>query len=137
MQTTTPASEPVISADTPLHKAVINGNIDQIRTLIAQGADVNACDKEGMTPLHIAAFNDKDKAVTTLLELGANPFITINGGQSALHLAAQNGNVKVLEALAAFMGEEGCDGNRSVVGKGVEDFRWGYFTCIVYPALME
>ena len=37
----------------------------------------------------------------------------------------------------AFMGEESCDGNRSVVGKGVGDFRWGYYTCIVYPALMK
>ena len=32
----------------------------------------------------------------------------------------------------AFMGEESCDGNRSVVGKGVGDH-----TCIVYPALVE
>ena len=37
----------------------------------------------------------------------------------------------------AFMGEESCNGNRSVVGKGVGDFLWGYHTCIVYPALME
>ena len=37
----------------------------------------------------------------------------------------------------AFMGEESCNGNRSVVGKGVGDFLWGYHTCIVYPALVE
>ena len=37
----------------------------------------------------------------------------------------------------AFMGKESCNGNRSVVGKGVRGFRGGYHTCVVYPALME
>jgi hypothetical protein len=37
----------------------------------------------------------------------------------------------------AFMGEESCDGDKSVVGKGVGDFHWEYYICIVYPALMK
>ena len=32
-----------------------------------------------------------------------------------------------------FLGEEGCDGNRSVVGKGVEDFRWGTLPVLCIP----
>jgi ankyrin repeat protein len=43
---------------TDLHKAVMNGNIEQVKSLLQTGnVDVNAKDKYGNTALHLAAFN--------------------------------------------------------------------------------
>ena len=38
-----------------LHKAIKTGDIEQVKQLIAKGADVNATDNKGETPLHFAA----------------------------------------------------------------------------------
>ncbi len=40
---------------TPLHTAAQQSNVEMVRSLLAQGADVNARDGHGETPLHHAA----------------------------------------------------------------------------------
>jgi ankyrin repeat protein len=42
----------------PLHKAVVNGDMSIVELLLAKGADVNAKDKYGNTPLHLVKKND-------------------------------------------------------------------------------
>jgi ankyrin repeat protein len=36
---------------TPLHLAIIDGNIEECKRLLQEGADVNAQDNDGNTPL--------------------------------------------------------------------------------------
>ena len=44
--------------ETPLHRACMNAeDIEQIKKLISEGAEVNTSDNEGWTPLHAATEN--------------------------------------------------------------------------------
>ncbi|MGL5410045.1 MAG: L-dopachrome tautomerase-related protein, partial [Shewanella sp.] len=57
---------------TPLHKAVISGDIKQVQSLIEQGADVNSLDKlMGVAPLHIAVQRHNLDMVRLLVDNGA------------------------------------------------------------------
>ncbi|MBA7689646.1 hypothetical protein ES703_98154 [subsurface metagenome] len=49
---------------TPLHQAAQAGDIDKVRILISEGADVNAKEKYGYTPLLWA----KEKGHTEIVE---------------------------------------------------------------------
>ncbi|CAH1245678.1 ASB6 [Branchiostoma lanceolatum] len=40
--------------DTPLHRAVENGNLEMVDLLIKYGADINIQNKEGTAPIHVA-----------------------------------------------------------------------------------
>jgi|TARA_B110000503_G_C6778773_1_gene262412 ankyrin repeat protein len=52
-----------------LHDAAGDGDVVTIRTLVAQGADVEAVDDDGDRPLHVAALEGHVEAVKTLVEL--------------------------------------------------------------------
>jgi ankyrin repeat protein len=56
---------------TPLNYAAANGNIDIIRLMVEEGADVNQVDVRGNTPLSSAKKAGKTEAVELLIELGA------------------------------------------------------------------
>jgi len=55
-----------------LYLAVRDGNIEKIKALIANGADVNEKDWRGYTPLHIAAMHNRKGIVEFLITNGAN-----------------------------------------------------------------
>jgi ankyrin repeat protein len=55
-----------------LHFAAQQGDLDEVRALVAKGADVNAFDDLGMTPLHHAAKEERLEVARFLLEHGAN-----------------------------------------------------------------
>ncbi|XP_055542552.1 ankyrin repeat domain-containing protein 12 isoform X2 [Wyeomyia smithii] len=87
------APELVESADedgfTPLHLAVIQGNLQLVNLLLANGADVNALDNEGHSVVHWATVCGEVEALRTVLSAGADVSTPdINGG-SPLHYAAQ------------------------------------------------
>uniref|UniRef100_A0A182P459 ANK_REP_REGION domain-containing protein n=1 Tax=Anopheles epiroticus TaxID=199890 RepID=A0A182P459_9DIPT len=87
------APELIESADedgfTPLHLAVIQGNLQLVNLLLANGADVNALDNEGHSVVHWATVCGEVEALRAVLGAGADVSTPdINGG-SPLHYAAQ------------------------------------------------
>jgi len=75
---------------------------DMVRSLLKQGADVNAAQGDGMTALHWAAMNGDADLAGILLYAGANTRATSRlGGYTPLHLAALGGHADVIGTLAA------------------------------------
>jgi len=53
--------------NTPLHRAALEGNLEEVKKLVEGGADVNAKNTIGITPLHMASGNGKLDVVYYLL----------------------------------------------------------------------
>lgn len=89
-------------ADSPVADAAQEGDLDSIRLLLRNGADVNAAQSDGMSALHWAAQNDDTSVIEVLLYAGANVAATTRlGGYTPLHLAGRAGNASALDALLA------------------------------------
>ena len=84
---------------TTLHVAAANGQVEIIRTLLAEGADIEEQRISFRTPLHYAAENGQTEAVRALLEAGANIEAQIFGLWTSLHLASRKGHAEVVKAL--------------------------------------
>ena len=69
------AAEDEKKSDKSLLDAIANGDIEQLKLLIAEGADVNAQEEFGVTPLHIAALFGNQEIIRILIDEGANPNI--------------------------------------------------------------
>lgn len=67
--------------------AVLNGNTDAIKGMLANGADINAADNDGTTPLHLAAMDLQPAVAQMLLECGADPNARESDGRTALRYA--------------------------------------------------
>jgi len=87
------------TGDSLLHWAARNGQEEATATIIEQGADVNATNKNGERPLQNAAWHGHAKVVSLLLEKGADAKQTDPSGQTALHMAAWNGHIDAVNAL--------------------------------------
>ena len=80
--------------------AVMRGDAAMVRTLLKQGADVNAAQTDGMTALHWAASRGDAELAAMLLAAGARvDVLTRNGNYTPLHLAARSGRAPVVKAL--------------------------------------
>lgn len=88
------------AAESPVADAAQQGDLEAIRSLLRDGADVNAAQNDGMSALHWAAQNDHASVIEVLLYAGANMAATTRlGGYTPLHLAGRAGNASALEAL--------------------------------------
>lgn len=88
--------------ESPVADAAMRGDIEEIRSLIDTGADVDAPQGDGMTALHWAAEAGTLDMARVLLEAGANTDLsTRNGAYVPLHLAARAGHDAVVELLLA------------------------------------
>ena len=60
------------AAESPVADAAQQGDLETIRVLLREGADVNAAQNDGMSALHWAAQNDDASVIEVLLYAGAN-----------------------------------------------------------------
>src|SRR5204863_1095032 len=64
--------------------------VETIRCLLQNGADIHAQDMNGATPLHRAVRTRSAAAVKFLLKAGSDPMIRNKPGSTPFHLAVQN-----------------------------------------------
>jgi uncharacterized protein len=84
----------------PIADAAMKGNREAVRTLIQQGADVNAAQGDGMSALHWAADKGDAELTELLVYAGANPAAVTRIGQyTPLHLASRAGSAAAVRAL--------------------------------------
>ncbi|MEV5850296.1 ankyrin repeat domain-containing protein [Streptomyces sp. NPDC051985] len=79
-----------------VHYAAGGGDVDGLRALLAEGADLGAADAEGWTPLHFAAQSQVPAAVEALLTAGA-----------AVDVVDRHGNTPLRRAVFCSRGEGG------------------------------
>jgi ankyrin repeat protein len=90
------------AAAPPLADAAMRRDRDAVRTLLKQGADVNASQGDGTTPLHWTATNGDVETATMLLAAGANVRATTRlGAYTPLHHASREGDAAMIGLLAA------------------------------------
>nr|XP_054775129.1 serine/threonine-protein phosphatase 6 regulatory ankyrin repeat subunit C-like [Lytechinus pictus] len=82
----------------PLLKAVKNGHLDEVQSLVSRGANVNQGNAEGWTPLMIAAKTGIVDILKFLRDQGAKNTVSVKG-LTALHFAANLGNIHVINYL--------------------------------------
>lgn len=83
------AGESQKADSTSLHDAASKGDVDQLRRLVEQGADVNAVDGEGRTALHKAAVDGRDEAVKFLLDHGVDVNAKDGNARTPLELMSE------------------------------------------------
>src|SRR5258707_11588456 len=88
------------AADTRLADAAHRGDLEAVRSLIKQKADVNAAPGDGAIALHWAAYQDDLEMARLLLAAGANVKATTRVGEiTPLFMACTNGNAAMIEAF--------------------------------------
>ncbi len=86
--------------EAPVAEAAQAGDFELVKSLVRDGADVNAAQGDGMTALHWAAMNGDAEIVALLMYAGAHAESTTRlGGYTPLHMASKNGNVEAVTAL--------------------------------------
>jgi ankyrin repeat protein len=100
------------AAATSVPDAAMNGDREALRTLLKQGADVNAVQGDGVTALHWAATRGDADMARMLVVAGANlGAATRFGGYTALHVAAERGYFAVVQTLV----KGGADANATTI----------------------
>ncbi|KAK3603757.1 hypothetical protein CHS0354_023371 [Potamilus streckersoni] len=83
--------------------SAVNGLLDEVTQMLAEGTDPNATDSFGYTALHYAARNGHYAVCELLLQRGANPDIkTKSGGITSLHRACYQGHLKIVQILLEY-----------------------------------
>jgi ankyrin repeat protein len=81
--------------------AAVQGRTEAVRSLAADGADVNEASASGITALIAAADHGRGEVVALLLRLGAATSARTSYGWTALHGAAHHGHAAVVAQLIA------------------------------------
>lgn len=90
------------ASNAPVADAAMAKDRETVKTLLKNGADVNASQGDGMTALHWAARNGDLELTQMLLYAGANVKATTRlGSYTPLMMAADQGHANVIKALLA------------------------------------
>jgi len=87
--------------DSPLFAAAATGDVVRVKTLLAEGADVNTRDKDGATALLTVAMKGYKDVVEVLLANKADVNAKDKAGWTPLHAAAEHGHKDIVELLLA------------------------------------
>ena len=97
------ANRPREKEYTPLMRAAVKGQVNEVRALLQKGAEVDAKHPFGFTALMIAAHEGKAEVVKVLLNAGANPNVsvqTLHAGEiTLLSWAVLSRNLIVVQSL--------------------------------------
>ncbi len=85
------------AANNALFLACKNGDLDAVRRSVADGANVNATDKDGATPLHWAVDQGSKDIVEYLVEHGADATTEDISGMTPISIAVSGGHWEILE----------------------------------------
>jgi hypothetical protein len=84
----------------PLHACIaLSQDLETVRILLAQGADVNMEQAGGYTPLHQAAAAGQEELTRMLLEAGADPGCRCHQGKTPADYARERNHAAVLQHL--------------------------------------
>src|SRR5215471_5361244 len=89
----------VNAADLRVLEAVKSGNVDSVRALVQQHADINAPGADGLTPLHLAVQAADARITQLLLSAGANANASLPEGETVLMTASRTGKADAIKAL--------------------------------------
>jgi ankyrin repeat protein len=90
----------ISAPDAPIADAAMRGDLEAVRTLLKQGAEVNAAQGDGMTALHWAAEQGNVDMAKILVFAGAEVDAeTRLGAHTPLHVAAESGSGEVVKVL--------------------------------------
>ena len=84
---------------TPIHIAVTENQMDNVKTLVRNGANTALQDKSGNTCLHIAATKGLKDILTYLVSVGVNASIVNSDGLKAIDCAHVHGHSYLVEVL--------------------------------------
>ncbi len=82
-----------------LHSAASKGNLDIIKYLVENNADIEIKNKTGQTPLIIASMNNQLDILDYLLERKADTETKDNDMMTALHWASKEGHLEIVKHL--------------------------------------
>ncbi len=82
-----------------LFKVAIGGNLEIVKVLVENGAEIDATNSEDRTALQGASNNGHKAVVAYLLENGADVHHGIEHGSTAIHLAASYGFSEIVQLL--------------------------------------
>jgi ankyrin repeat protein len=101
------SATPALLAD-----AAERGDRERVNALLAERADVNATQPDGMTALHWAVHRDDVETVRLLIKAGANAKVANRYSVTPLSLACTNGNGTIVEHLL----DAGAEANTALPG---------------------
>src|SRR5688500_11804583 len=121
--------------EAPVADAAMRRDVEQVRTLLKQGADVNAPQGDGMTALHWAAEHGDAALAEMLIYAGARLTpVTRIGAYTPLHLAGKAGSA----AVATVLIKAGADPNtRTASGAAPLHFAAASGNAATVAALLE
>ncbi len=84
-----------------LHRAIVDGNVEKVKSLLSGGLDINSRNRVSWTPLHTAIDQKNNEIIQLLLDQQADVNLITNQGETPMHFAVKSGQKDVVEKLIA------------------------------------